>query len=50
MQIFPHQEEAATDGRLMQQPRCGHCGAKSGAVALPAESTPALGFPTFDSV
>ena len=47
MQIFPQQEEAATDRKLMQQPRCGHCGAESVAVASPAESKPALVFPTF---
>ena len=47
MQIFPQQEEAATGKRLMQQPRCGHCGAESVAVALPAESKPDLVFPTF---
>ena len=47
MQIFPRQEEAATDGKMMQQPRCGHCGAESGAVALPAGSKPVLVFHTF---
>ena len=41
VQSFPRQEKAATDGRLMQ-PRCRHCGAESGAVASPAENTPAL--------
>ena len=43
MHIFPQQEEAATGRSLMQQPRYGHCGAD----ALPAESKPALVFPTF---
>ena len=47
MQIFPQQEEAATDMRKMQQPRCGHCGAESGAVVSPAESKPAFVFLTF---
>ena len=42
VQSFPRQEEAATDRRKMQQPRCGHCGAESGAVVSPAESKPAL--------
>ena len=42
VQSFPQQEKAATDRRLMQQPRYGHCGAESGAVALPVESKHAL--------
>ena len=42
VQSFPQQEEAATDRRLMQQPRDGVPRAESEAVASPAESTPAL--------
>ena len=46
MHTFPQQEEAATGRSLMQQPRYGHCGAD----ALPAESKPALVFPTSECV
>ena len=43
VQRFTHQEEAATDRRLMEQPRYGAVSrAESGAVALPVESKHAL--------
>ena len=42
VQRFTHQEEAATDRRLMEQPKSGPSRAESGAVALPVESKPVL--------
>ncbi len=42
VQSFPQQEEAATDRRLMEQPRYGVSRAESGTVALPIKRKPAL--------
>ena len=46
LQIFPQQEEAVTDGKLLQQPKRRNCGAESGAesgaASLPAKSEPAF--------